>query len=52
MSNKHVYCELSITHLQFFIVTCRQSPKVNESELIEVEWKYSDEKQWHLKTKF
>jgi len=52
MSNKYVFCELNVTHLQFFIATCRQSPKVNEFELIEVQWKNSDEKQWHLKTKF
>jgi len=44
MSNKYVFCELNVTHLQFSITTCRQRPKVNEFELIEVQWKNSDEK--------
>jgi len=37
MFNKHVFCEFNITDLQFYIATCRQSPKVKESELTEVE---------------
>jgi len=48
MSNKYVFCELNVTHLQFFIATYHQS----EFELTEVQWKNSDERQWHLKTKF
>jgi len=37
MSNKYAFRELNVTHLQFSIATCRQSPKVNEFELIEVQ---------------
>jgi len=37
MSNKYVFCELNVTHLQFSIATCRKSQKVNEFELIEVQ---------------
>jgi len=34
MSNKHVFCQLSRTHLHFFIVGSHQRPKTKEFEII------------------
>jgi len=36
MSNKHVFCQLSRTHLYFVIIIFHQRPEVMEFEIIEV----------------
>jgi len=39
MSNKHVFNQLIITHLCFFIVISHQRPKDRKFKIIEIEWK-------------
>jgi hypothetical protein len=34
MSNKHVFCQLNITFMQFSIVTCTKDKKIKEFEII------------------
>jgi len=39
MFNKHVFCQFSITHQIFSMVKSHRIPKVEEIEIIEIEYK-------------
>jgi len=39
MSNKHIFCELSRTHLHYSIIRSGQRPKVKEFVIIEIDKK-------------
>jgi len=52
MSNKHIFYELSRTHLHYSIVRSGQRPKVNEFVIMEVDKKKLYESEWYQKLKF
>jgi len=51
MSNKHVFCQLIITHIHFSFVRFHEISKVKEFEIIEVEEFFLHKSEGHSKTK-
>lgn len=50
MSNKHVFCQLNITHQHYSSVKFQRRPKLKEVEIIEIDYKILHESEKHQKT--
>ena len=52
MFNKHVFCQLNITHQRFSIVKSQRRPKLKEVEIIEIDYRILHESEQYKKLQF